>query len=993
MRLHRLAVTGFGPFRDEQVVDFDSLSDAGLFLLTGHTGAGKSSVLDAVTYALYGQVPGARASILRVRSDHADPAAPTVVELELTVRGTRLRVRRTPDWDRPKKRGDGTTRERGKVLLERLEAGSWQFLSSRHDEVGHELAGLLGLNHDQFCQVVLLPQGAFASFLGADAESRKQLLERLFGTERFSAVEGWLAALRSSRAEAFLQQLELRNELTARLADVADEAEGPQREESDAAVLAWADSFLAELGGRRIAAADQVRAGTVDVAEREGGLAHALHVDGLHRRVSELLARQRIVVAGESQRRVDAAELAAATTASALAPQLETLDELGDAVTEARARVRDGRAQVTRLGVPGDGDGEALRARERDLHAELTRLDDLSADAARLACIDVELEATEARVGDSRAELAEHVRSLATAPARREQLDATAREAELAAALLPDLEAELAPAQGRVSAAARRDVLRRQRTTGERMHRAAIERVQLARTHLLDLRERRLDGMAAELAAALAPGAACPVCGSVAHPQLAAATDAVDETAEQDARTALQVAEATLQEADSRLRSVAEKHAAARVAAGGDEDAAFLQAEFDGLARRYAAVELAAAALPRALAAVREHDATTAAMRSAAQGAQVVCQVGDVRAAELRSDREALHCRVVAAQGDDADLPSRVTRLAAAADALAGIALARRDEAHSQRARSAAERRLDRAARAAGFDSAATSVASLRGEDRIVELSDAISDHDREAHVVASGLAEPELSGLAPQSQAGLSAALAAAQHDVAEAAARLAAVQAQFTRLEAAHVKALKLHGDLVSAVTRLRPLRAAFETADTLAKLAAGTGADNKLRMRLSYYVLSARLEQVAAAASERLLRMSDGRFALRHTDERSGGNQRSGLGLLVCDGWYGTTRDPSTLSGGESFMASLALALGLADVVVAEAGGTVMDTLFVDEGFGSLDDETLDAVLGVLDGLREGGRAVGVVSHVSDLRDRIPAQLAVRKAPRGSTLRLSA
>jgi exonuclease SbcC len=159
----------------------------------------------------------------------------------------------------------------------------------------------------------------------------------------------------------------------------------------------------------------------------------------------------------------------------------------------------------------------------------------------------------------------------------------------------------------------------------------------------------------------------------------------------------------------------------------------------------------------------------------------------------------------------------------------------------------------------------------------------------------------------------------------------------------------------------------------------------------MRLSAYVLAARLEQVAAAATERLVRMSAGRYTLVHTDEAGGGRGRSGLGLRVCDAWTGVERDTRSLSGGESFIASLALALGLADVVTGEAGGAPLDTLFVDEGFGSLDDETLEEVIDVLDALREGGRVVGVVSHVSELRARIPARLHVRKGTHGSTVSL--
>jgi exonuclease SbcC len=174
-----------------------------------------------------------------------------------------------------------------------------------------------------------------------------------------------------------------------------------------------------------------------------------------------------------------------------------------------------------------------------------------------------------------------------------------------------------------------------------------------------------------------------------------------------------------------------------------------------------------------------------------------------------------------------------------------------------------------------------------------------------------------------------------------------------------------------------------------DGLARLAEGKSADNRLRMSLSGYVLAARLEQVAVAAGERLAQMSSGRYTMVHRADAVTGRSRGGLTLRIVDAWTGTERDTATLSGGESFFASLALALGLADVVVAEAGGSLLETLFVDEGFGSLDDDTLDEVMGVLDGLRDGGRLVGVVSHVADLRQRIPAQVVVHKGRHGSTV----
>ncbi|WP_346167551.1 SMC family ATPase, partial [Streptomyces javensis] len=206
MRLHRLAVTAFGPFGATQEIDFDELSAAGLFLLHGPTGAGKTSVLDAVCYALYGQVPGARqGSGLSLRSDHAEPLTPTEVVLECTVGERRLEITRRPEQPRPKKRGTGMTREKAQTLLREYVpptsstgagAGKWKALSRSHQEIGEEIAQLLGMSREQFCQVVLLPQGDFARFLRADELARGKLLGKLFDTGRFAAVEERLAEQR-----------------------------------------------------------------------------------------------------------------------------------------------------------------------------------------------------------------------------------------------------------------------------------------------------------------------------------------------------------------------------------------------------------------------------------------------------------------------------------------------------------------------------------------------------------------------------------------------------------------------------------------------------------------------------------------------------------------------------------------------------------------------------------------------------------------------------
>ncbi|NUS51432.1 MAG: SMC family ATPase, partial [Nocardioidaceae bacterium] len=190
MRLHRLTVQAFGPFAGTESVDFDELNDAGLFLLTGATGAGKSSLLDAVCFALYGTVPGARGT-KALKSQHAAPSMQPEVLLDFSVRGRRFVVRRSPEWSRPKRRGEGETTEKASASLTETTHGE-HFLTSRAAEVGHQVTELMGMRASQFMQVALLPQGEFQTFLRASSQDRHDVLEQLFRTDRFSRIEEWV---------------------------------------------------------------------------------------------------------------------------------------------------------------------------------------------------------------------------------------------------------------------------------------------------------------------------------------------------------------------------------------------------------------------------------------------------------------------------------------------------------------------------------------------------------------------------------------------------------------------------------------------------------------------------------------------------------------------------------------------------------------------------------------------------------------------------------
>nr|WP_280310583.1 SbcC/MukB-like Walker B domain-containing protein [Nocardia abscessus] len=273
---------------------------------------------------------------------------------------------------------------------------------------------------------------------------------------------------------------------------------------------------------------------------------------------------------------------------------------------------------------------------------------------------------------------------------------------------------------------------------------------------------------------------------------------------------------------------------------------------------------------------------------------------------------------------------------------------------------------------------------AARGPQRQAEIEAELVAADRARAAAEAVLAEPEIRAASEQEPG-----------DLAELDALVAATQNQLNAAVAAHAEASRrasqledLGGQLWAAVDRIAPARQAFEELDGLADVVAGRGANNR-RMSLHSYVLAARLEEVAQAGSLRLRRMSGGRYEFVHSDKAGPRGRRGGLGLDIRDDYTGAVRPAKTLSGGETFMASLSLALGLADTVAAESGGLVLDTLFIDEGFGGLDADTLDAVMGVLDELRAGGRVVGVVSHVDEMRQRIPSRLHVLRGRAGSHL----
>ncbi|WP_367132331.1 AAA family ATPase [Saccharothrix sp. HUAS TT1] len=959
MKLHRLAVSGFGPYARHEEVDFDLLGADGLFLLHGDTGAGKTTLLDAVAFALFGKVPGARGDVKRLRCDYADRDTPTYVELELTVRGRRFRLKRSPEYERPKKRGDGATRQQAQVSLTWVSGWTGEG-HTRIDDVAREVEGLLGMTAEQFFQVVLLPQGEFARFLRAETAEREKLLEKLFGTERFLDVERWFRDRRRERKREVEQLGLVHRGLVQRVAEVA--LEEPPEGGGDAE---WLSSLLKRLDEVERDAEQVAARATAGRAEAELVWQEARAGHERVRRVREARRNLDRFAEVEPSLRAWVAERDAARQAAVVVPAHERAVKLERELAAAVARERAAADAVAALGYQGSdlrGDGERLREEAGGLTGLAADAERQRADQRRIAQLDRDVATTSQR-------LAALVTQLDEVPPRLAAAKTAVEESAEAAARLPQT-------SGLAAAAGELPGVERAFREADEARRDAVDAQQKARERLLRIRQERLDGMAVELAGQLHAGRGCPVCGSAEHPSpaqpvLDMVTAADEDRAAEDDQRALerrQAAEAESQKLGARLTLLREQL--------GDRPPAELEREHRSVAAQAEQLEVRQNELAEL------EDKVRRALEQRGALERQLAEAGAQRK-ELADAVEERGARLEEARGDFPDVVTRRAHLGDLADALTGLAACRTTVVeHEERL---ADDRLEvaRLAAEAGFADVAEALAAVRPAAAIAELENRVRDVEKTRTAAESTLAE--LPDVDPADEVDVTGAEEAFRRagDVATDA------TTAWTDARTRAARAATLAGQLRAAWLRLEPVEAEFAELDALTDVINGMG-QNARSMTLRTYVLAARLEEVAVAAGARLERMSQGRYRFVHSIEAGPRGTRGGLGLDVMDDYSGQQRPAKTLSGGESFLASLALALGLADVVAA---GAVLDTLFIDEGFGTLDAETLELVMTTLDELRAGGRVVGLVSHVEELRQRIPTRLRVRKAREGSSLELTA
>lgn len=1040
MRILRLTMDAVGPFPGHEVIDFEAFSDAGRFLLSGPTGAGKSTIIDAIVFALYGKVSGGRdSSDSRIRSRYASEQAKTEVELIFSTSSGNYKVRRQPAYERVKKNGKGVTKQNAKAWLFKLDEQLREVSEplTKTSDVGTEITRIVGLSREQFTQTVVLPQGKFAQFLRSTSKDRQDLLQELFGTAIFEDLQLDLVE-RARKVKKNQEALDatLRANLGV-LASLLDEA--PQLDparclvyepvpevdcEFDPLETAWDSRFkpltpwlehnqrcanleVSALRGQE----DKLRsefASQRDLAARQ------------ERYLSLTKEHEQLVAQGPAQvQRL--AQIQALQALSDLKPWHEQLKQAQDQQAVAQRQLSqaleleqlesDERVQAV---LQQSGDYQGAQALSVQLTAQVAALNPQVELEAGLAGRRRDLQTKTQAHESASAKLAqgrERENQLPTQIASQQELLEQLNEQ---AATLPTAQlAQEQAAQTLKLAKAHEQLVEDQQQALKLQQLVALELKQASQRHKHML-EQWLSQSALNLAQNLVAGEPCPVCGATEHP--APATQGGENISQEQLDQALEKVnevQGELSQASKRVTKLAAQLEAQPCQLSPAQAREQLQEAKAALTAAQQASEQASSCKAQ----IAKLNAQLEALRADNQTAQARL-AGDAKEIQLlgekiESDAASLSCEGFESVAAKVEYLSQLT---AGLEQLANAAqeLDQCKKRAQQAADSFAAQWAQASAKFAELDSAKpavpaptdpvetepaqaepsqdTSVANV--QDGYAQACQAFAGLDLAALKATSASYEKSLS----INQAALAelAGIELTPPPLEQTQAQLEQAQAKTQACQTYASTWQAFAGQVNAQLAKLNELLArrskASDKDGQLLALASAANGDNQARLTLSAWVLQAHFRQVLVFANERLGVIGAGRYELINVDsEEDTRQQKQGLGLAVVDHLSGTTRSPRTLSGGESFYVSLALALALADVVATQNGGIEMNTLFIDEGFGSLDEGTLAEVMDVLSALHSGGRVVGIVSHVSELKRAIPAAVEVRPLlGGGSTLR---
>ncbi len=964
MRPLKLSMTAFGPFPGCEVIDFKKFGSSPLFLINGPTGAGKTTILDAICYALYGKTTGDDREGGQMRCDLAPIETLCEISFEFILYDRHFEIRRVPDQPRPKSRGDGFTEQKPEAqLTELLPDGETKLLvGSKVSDATRVIEELTGLTADQFRQVMVLPQGKFRQLLLAESAQREKIFSQLFQTGIYKKLEERLkekaAGIRRER-DAFLQQqhgiLESTDsqgleELKLELADLNEKLKVLQQYKD-----ATAASFL----------------------RAHQDLTNGRSLDQDFNLLAQLSDRLTALDANREAIGLLKQGLIAAQRAAKLAPLFTQRDR-------SRQGVRDA--------------SEKLEECHTSRHSALTRL----------AAAELEQE----RLAELQQECDEHKIELQQLEQYRMQLEQLGRVRQQCTdlQLQVDLCSNYRQLLDEREQLDRIDHYVKQQQTIFTLN-EKFKEVELSGRKLADLfalkrdETKRLElawhqGQAALLAAELKTGEACPVCGSCSHPQPAVVAGELPDFQK------LEACRDALGGLDEQLKSTRERYVELRTEVKKQTDMVLeLGTELgQNLEQTLAALKTSIASREQQVRSCNQQDVIHLQQLDRVGLDEHTRQLGDTLAGAVR-ERALLETNLPTDFHQFETLETRRSKItqdisaklllieqirnnhrvayagveavvAAEKDAAQRLQQARQEE---QQSLAACCEGLEKSA----FDDENDYLKALRHEEDMIAMQNQIEGFNEELQQLLGARRELEnkLTGLERPEVAVLEQVLNEEQQRKSGAEDNWQQVDSRCKQLNSTLQK-------LEANKARLDQLDAAYAVIGTLSDVAGGQTGQ---KVSLQRFVLSVLLDDVLIEASNRLAAMSKGRYRLLRKEDRSKGNKASGLELIVDDAYTGKVRPVATLSGGESFMAALSLALGLSEVVQAYAGGVRLDTLFIDEGFGSLDSESLDLAISTLVDLQAAGRTIGLISHVSELKEQIPLRIDVQQTRNGSRVDL--
>ena len=1021
MKIRWLRITGIGPFAGEHTVDFSAFEDSGLFLLDGPTGAGKSTLIDAITFALYGDVARTKdASKDRLRSNHISDSDPSEADLVFEVATGIYRVTRTPAYTPAGKKSQRNSKSTLTRVVEDPDApDGWRTvepIASGPRDVGYEIPRIVGLDKDQFLQTIVLPQGKFSQFLNATSDAREQILRDIFDTQIYvdftkalvdaaASSKRGIEERRIAAVGAFERVRSLDDALSE---DVQTDAPGAENRAAEAAqldagsedpspVMRWADDACER--------AREAHAQTLRVAETATTAARAAshtlaegralaEAQAEHARVSAMLtelAASEVSIASDRERARQARRaLAVSPLDAAEASALARLEAAGDQVAALSPALSDedsvDPASLTPEAVA------ALRERAQDLRDEATRtrgsLEEALAVERSLPEVRAQIESLRSEREQASARIASIKAEREALPLRIEQATEALRLMRADADTLPEAASTLRAINERLDASMQADLLRSALLGASDELREATVAAKLANAAAADGHDLWIAQSASALARELEEDVPCPVCGSTEHPNPAPAADG-EITREQVAELdqARDRAEAALRDARAHHQDLVRRIAQLNEVAGAPTPT--LETERDRAAELVAKLEALSPQITEIEAALAQErtrlNGLTDALASARESAASLTSTLEERESALA----AAVARVETECADFASLDERAAHLDERAHRAAALAGACADWDNARASLVQARRSLADALTEQGLQ-ADSWRSLLLPVPQVEALETRVAAHEKALFAAREALASERLTRAASVPAPNLESLTETARKAEADAtvATRASGILEQHcAQLDAARASLERALEALALAREQAGPIR-------RLADIAAASGPENLASTPLSAWVLISRLEEVLAAANPRLTAISSGRYELVSVPDDGTASRKSGLGLAIIDHDTDALRSPRTLSGGETFYTSLALALGLADVVSAEAGGVELRTMFIDEGFGSLDSHTLSLVMAQLQALRCAGRTVGVISHVEEMATQIADQIQVRPLPEGgSTLSVRA